>query len=122
MNFWNNFAAKHPAAAKWVREGGLFVQDLLRIVDHGLPGSGRDQAASVPQKQRGAEGALALRQEFAQRRGRKPQRLRGMGKTAGFRNGGQITVLPRIHVHTSHSFLQYTGFCGDWQGTVKKVL
>ena len=25
MNFWNHFAAKHPAAAKWVREGGLFV-------------------------------------------------------------------------------------------------
>ena len=25
MNFWNSFAAKHPAAAKWVREGGLFV-------------------------------------------------------------------------------------------------
>lgn len=25
MQFWNNFAAKHPAAAKWVREGGLFV-------------------------------------------------------------------------------------------------
>ena len=25
MNFWNTFAAKHPAAAKWVREGGLFV-------------------------------------------------------------------------------------------------
>ena len=25
MNFWNNFAVKHPAAAKWVREGGLFV-------------------------------------------------------------------------------------------------
>ena len=25
MNFWNNFAAKHPAAAMWVREGGLFV-------------------------------------------------------------------------------------------------
>ena len=25
MNFWNDFAAKHPAAAKWVREGGLFV-------------------------------------------------------------------------------------------------
>ena len=24
MQFWNNFAAKHPAA-KWVREGGLFV-------------------------------------------------------------------------------------------------
>lgn len=25
MEFWNSFAAKHPAAAKWVREGGLFV-------------------------------------------------------------------------------------------------
>lgn len=25
MQFWNNFAAKHPAVAKWVREGGLFV-------------------------------------------------------------------------------------------------
>ena len=25
MNIWNTFAAKHPAAAKWVREGGLFV-------------------------------------------------------------------------------------------------
>lgn len=25
MQLWNNFAAKHPAAAKWVREGGLFV-------------------------------------------------------------------------------------------------
>ena len=25
MKFWNDFAAKHPAAAKWVREGGLFV-------------------------------------------------------------------------------------------------
>lgn len=25
MQFWNAFAAKHPAAAKWVREGGLFV-------------------------------------------------------------------------------------------------
>ena len=25
MQFWNNFAARHPAAAKWVREGGLFV-------------------------------------------------------------------------------------------------
>ena len=24
-NFWNTFAEKHPAAAKWVREGGLFV-------------------------------------------------------------------------------------------------
>lgn len=25
MQFWNDFAAKHPAAAKWVREGGLFA-------------------------------------------------------------------------------------------------
>ena len=25
MNFWSTFAQKHPAAAKWVREGGLFV-------------------------------------------------------------------------------------------------
>lgn len=25
MSFWNNFAAKHPGAAKWIREGGLFV-------------------------------------------------------------------------------------------------
>ncbi len=24
-NFWNSFAEKHPGAAKWVREGGLFV-------------------------------------------------------------------------------------------------
>lgn len=33
MNFWNNFAARHPAAAKWVREGGLFVivSNLIRI-------------------------------------------------------------------------------------------
>ena len=30
MNFWNNFAAKHPAAAKWVREGGLFVIEIGR--------------------------------------------------------------------------------------------
>lgn len=22
---WNQFAAQHPAASKWVREGGLFV-------------------------------------------------------------------------------------------------
>ena len=29
MNFWNNFAAKPPAAAKWVREGGLFVNDAF---------------------------------------------------------------------------------------------
>ena len=25
MQLWNTFAEKHPAAAKWVREGGLFV-------------------------------------------------------------------------------------------------
>ena len=25
MNIWNDFAEKHPAAAKWIREGGLFV-------------------------------------------------------------------------------------------------
>ena len=25
MQLWNTFAGKHPAAAKWVREGGLFV-------------------------------------------------------------------------------------------------
>ena len=24
-NIWKNFAQKHPAAAKWIREGGLFV-------------------------------------------------------------------------------------------------
>ena len=25
MGFWNNFAKKHPGAAKWIREGGLFI-------------------------------------------------------------------------------------------------
>ena len=25
MNFWKAFEAKNPKAAKWVREGGLFV-------------------------------------------------------------------------------------------------
>ena len=25
MKFWNDFVEKHPAAAKWIREGGLFV-------------------------------------------------------------------------------------------------
>ena len=25
MKFWNDCAAKHPEAAKWVREGGLFI-------------------------------------------------------------------------------------------------
>ena len=25
MSFWNSFMEKHPKAAKWIREGGLFV-------------------------------------------------------------------------------------------------
>ena len=25
MRFWKDFVEKHPAIAKWVREGGLFV-------------------------------------------------------------------------------------------------
>ena len=25
MKFWNDFARNHPGAAKWIREGGLFV-------------------------------------------------------------------------------------------------
>lgn len=25
LNIWESFAKKHPAAAKWIREGGLFV-------------------------------------------------------------------------------------------------
>ena len=25
MNFWNSFVEKHPKAAQWIREGGLFV-------------------------------------------------------------------------------------------------
>lgn len=25
MKFWTDFAEKHPSAAKWIREGGLFV-------------------------------------------------------------------------------------------------
>ncbi len=25
MQLWNTFAEKHPAAAKWVREGGSFI-------------------------------------------------------------------------------------------------
>ena len=33
MQFWNTFAEKHPAAAKWVREGGLFavVSNLITV-------------------------------------------------------------------------------------------
>ena len=38
MNFWNHFAAKHPAAAKWVREGGLFVIVSNLITVFGWPG------------------------------------------------------------------------------------
>ena len=36
MNLWNNFAAKHPAAAKWVREGGLFVivSNLITVLKY----------------------------------------------------------------------------------------
>lgn len=29
MSFWPNFAAKHPGAAKWIREGGLFVPAFI---------------------------------------------------------------------------------------------
>lgn len=25
INGWNNFVEKHPAASKWIREGGLFM-------------------------------------------------------------------------------------------------
>lgn len=25
MNFWTNYSERHPSAAKWIREGGLFV-------------------------------------------------------------------------------------------------
>ena len=25
MKFWNSFAEKHPKAAQWIREGGLFI-------------------------------------------------------------------------------------------------
>ena len=40
MQFWNSFAAKHPAAAKWVREGGLFVivSNLITVFKYLLPG------------------------------------------------------------------------------------
>ncbi len=29
MKFWNDFAEKHPKAAKWIREGGLFVINCI---------------------------------------------------------------------------------------------
>ena len=33
MNWWINFAQKHPGAAKWIREGGLFfiVSNLITV-------------------------------------------------------------------------------------------
>ena len=43
MKFWNNFAEKHPKAAKWIREGGLFVivSNLITVMKYfilqGLP-------------------------------------------------------------------------------------
>ena len=33
MGFWNSFAEKHPSAAKWIREGGLFVIVITCIVN-----------------------------------------------------------------------------------------
>ena len=43
MKFWNDFAEKHPDAAKWIREGGLFVivSNLITVMKYfilqGLP-------------------------------------------------------------------------------------
>ena len=36
MKFWNNFAKKHPGAAKWIREGGLFVivSNLITVMKY----------------------------------------------------------------------------------------
>lgn len=36
MKFWNDFAEKHPAAAKWIREGGLFVivSNLITVLKY----------------------------------------------------------------------------------------
>lgn len=38
MSFWNNFAKKHPEAAKWIREGGLFfiVSNLITVLKYVL--------------------------------------------------------------------------------------
>ena len=35
-NIWNNFTEKHPKAAKWVREGGLFIifSNLVTVVQY----------------------------------------------------------------------------------------
>ena len=30
MKFWTDFAEKHPSAAKWIREGGLCLDQSLR--------------------------------------------------------------------------------------------
>ena len=43
MKFWTDFAEKHPGAAKWIREGGLFVivSNLITVMKYfilqGLP-------------------------------------------------------------------------------------
>lgn len=43
MKFWSDFAEKHPKAAKWIREGGLFVivSNLITVMKYfillGLP-------------------------------------------------------------------------------------
>ncbi len=36
MEFWNSFAEKHPGAAKWIREGGLFiiVSNLITVLKY----------------------------------------------------------------------------------------
>ena len=36
MHIWKNFEKKYPAAAKWVREGGLFVivSNLITVVKY----------------------------------------------------------------------------------------
>ncbi len=36
MDFWNSFAKKHPGAAKWIREGGLFVivSNLITVLKY----------------------------------------------------------------------------------------
>ncbi|MCR5715725.1 MAG: hypothetical protein K6G23_02645 [Lachnospiraceae bacterium] len=38
MNMWIKFAEKHPAAAKWIREGGLFViiSNLVTVLKYVL--------------------------------------------------------------------------------------
>ena len=38
MKFWSDFAAKHPGAAKWIREGGLFVivSNLITVFKYAI--------------------------------------------------------------------------------------